>query len=302
MSSQTPSAITTHQWPGLIDEHTSCLELSLGSSHILSMEPAVSFTFLQRFTSGLDLRRAFSNPGSSEQTQLLLIDDTETSHCPCNTVPIFAGHPCLLCTPVGLCALREKAAQITNDLSSSQIPYSRLIGLKEFFSADHLLRSFRFYWSDWHPNLPIIHPSTFTFESAAAPLIATMAVIGACHSTDRQERANSKVYYDMLERYVFVHLSSFRGRVLEGKSLRAIVQALQAAYLVLIYQSWDGEHAARLSVRRKRFAQMVEAVQAIGMSRAVHKDYRYTDPTDFDLRAFIEMEELIRLVQKIHVP
>lgn len=294
-----PTALLADQpWSTPTSHHAFCLESSFHDSFILSMEPTISFNFLNRFTSGLELRKAFAALDKVADEQLLLPDCTAASRCLCTTLPTIVCQPCRFCTFVGRYSLEQTANQIINDLSSGGSPDGRLIALKAFFSASHLRKGLRLYWSDWHPNLPIIHPCRSPFESAPAPLVAAMAVIGICHSPDPQERADAKLYYDMLERYVFAHLASFRGRQIAGRTLRDLVQALQAAYLVLIYQSWDGERAARLNVRRTRFAQMVEVIHTIGVSRAVHPDYRRIDFADFDFQAYVETEELVRSARK----
>jgi hypothetical protein len=46
------------------------------------------------------------------------------------------------------------------------------------------------------------------------------------------------------------------------------VQALQAAYMVCLYQNWEGSDASKRRIRRYRFAALV-SVSASGMGLAI---------------------------------
>lgn len=281
------------QWIASTTQHLLCLESDLATSTFFLLEPTVNFNFLQRFTRGLPLHRAFSAEGADQLRPLYQHEDAALL-CACKAVSFLNPGKCQMCTPLGLFLLSEKADQIVDDLSSHVLTEGRFAAVKQMFTASNLLRIIGYYWRDWHANLPIVHPHVFNFESAPCPLVVAMAMMGACHSPDAHEKAEFKLHYDAVERYVFANIESFRGRTLEGTAVRELVQVLQAAYLILICQSWDGSQSARLGVRRKRFAQMVEVIHALGVSSATHRDYRQIALDDFDWLAFVEMEELIR--------
>lgn len=68
---------------------------------------------------------------------------------------------------------------------------------------------------------------------------------------------------------------------------------MQAAYIVCLYQNWEGSDQAKRRIRRHRFATLVSVVRDIGMQNARHPEY--ANPSQFDWMAFAAREQLIRI-------
>ena len=165
----------------------------------------------------------------------------------------------------------------------------------QFFSPARLLSLLDYYWSEWHPNLPVIHRPLFVATSAPTHLLAAMAVIGARLSPCMRDQQQGLLLYEVVEQLVFNQLSSVASHSARSRySQRQSVRALQAAAMVVIFQSKDGEATNRYRCRRQRMSQMIEAMQLLGVSGARHCDYRSMNAEEFTWLNYIEQEELIR--------
>lgn len=165
----------------------------------------------------------------------------------------------------------------------------------QFFSPARLLSHLDHYWSEWHPNLPIVHRPMFVATSGPTHLLAAMAVIGARYSPCNMDQHQGKLLYNAVEQLVFYQLemqANFPART--ARLQRQCVQTLQAACIVVIYQSKDGETPWRHRSRRQRMSQMIEVAQSISNSQARQPDFRNIDADTFDWRGYVETEELIR--------
>jgi hypothetical protein len=93
---------------------------------------------------------------------------------------------------------------------------------------------------------------------------------------------------------------------------RRKIQALQAAYIVCLYQNWEGTDASKSRIRRYRFATLVsvsgyysladrlefandsKTARDIGITSAMHLNYSEQGRHDFEWREYAAREELIR--------
>ncbi|KAJ9654432.1 hypothetical protein H2198_006512 [Neophaeococcomyces mojaviensis] len=121
-----------------------------------------------------------------------------------------------------------------------------------------------------------------------APLLAAMAVTGACHSFDRKDREDARYWFEAVEQLVFHDLESNLDRKISYRK----TQIIQAAFLACIYQTWEGEGTARARIRRSRFNAVVTAARDINMASVRHNIS--PDFENFDWIDFICMEETIR--------
>lgn len=89
------------------------------------------------------------------------------------------------------------------------------------------------------------------------------------------------------------------------------LQALQAAYMVCLYQTWEGNDASKRRVRRNRFATLVsvryffpyfhfhalmyaKTAHDIGIPMARHLDYSQQSRCEFDWMELAVREEFVR--------
>ncbi|KAL2221529.1 hypothetical protein M432DRAFT_540105 [Thermoascus aurantiacus ATCC 26904] len=165
----------------------------------------------------------------------------------------------------------------------------------KFFSPLNIRKFIHLFWCLWYPNCPIIHKPTFCIQNTPLPLLITMLLIGACLSGDEVDTRHVHMWFDSVEELVFseerlqeaVTGSSQRRNYSRYESL----QALQAAYLVCIYQNWEGSDRSRQRIRRVRYSMVVAAARDLDLGSATHSKL---DLTNFNWREFVRDEELIR--------
>lgn len=133
-----------------------------------------------------------------------------------------------------------------------------------FFSPPTLRYLLDTYWKMWYPNWPVIHKPTFDACRAPPTLVAAMALIGACHSSEVNYQRIARLWFNSVEEWVFNDpyaieaLTGLSDRLSSSAaSTRLRVQAIQAAYAVCIYQNWDGTNLNKRRIRRYRFTAIV---------------------------------------------
>lgn len=72
------------------------------------------------------------------------------------------------------------------------------------------------------------------------------------------------------------------------------LQALQASYIVCLYQNWEGVDASKRRIRRHRFSTVVSVARDIGIETAKHLDYSTISFHEFSWQDFVVREQLIR--------
>jgi hypothetical protein len=150
----------------------------------------------------------------------------------------------------------------------------------DFFSLSNIRRFLAAYWAIWHPNVNFVHMPSFDPAKSKLTLLATMALIGmsnhfeasdifshsigACVHPVPRYKAQAKMWFDCVEEMVFSDddfcsdFFSFPGRDPSNHEVqRSKTQAVQAAYMVCLYQNWDGSDASRRRIRRYRFSTLV---------------------------------------------
>ncbi|KIW21265.1 hypothetical protein PV08_01845 [Exophiala spinifera] len=171
-----------------------------------------------------------------------------------------------------------------------------------FFSPPQIRKYLSLYWGFWHPQVNFIHKPTFDVLASKSILVAAMTLIGACLSPDAEDRDNAKMWLNCVEELVFTDddlLEDSDFSVEYGSkhfnSSRNRLQALQAAYLVVLFQNWEGVDKSRRRVRRERFSTIVSVARDIGLHTAQQLDYSQLSANDFVWTEFVLREELIRV-------
>ncbi|KAJ5357836.1 hypothetical protein N7541_004994 [Penicillium brevicompactum] len=175
----------------------------------------------------------------------------------------------------------------------------------QFFSPSNLRRFLGFYWAIWHPNVNFIHRPTFDPLAAKPTVLAAMALIGACVSSDMPDNEDAKTWFNCVEEMVFID-DDFNSDMTyppcgSMASQRRKIQALQAAYIVCLYQNWEGTDASKSRIRRHRFATLVSTARDIGITSARHLSYSEQGRHDFEWKEYAAREELIRVFSWIYL-
>lgn len=132
-----------------------------------------------------------------------------------------------------------------------------------FFSPTNLSMFIELYWSIWSPNIPFLHRPTFDMGSAKPVLLAAMVVIGASVSSEQEDRSNAEAWFCCVEEAVFrddeFYFNGDRESTFPSKSR---IQALQASYIVCLFQNWQGTDSSKRRIRSFRYSTVV----AVGSS------------------------------------
>jgi len=131
-----------------------------------------------------------------------------------------------------------------------------------FFSPHQLHKFLDLYWKRWYPNWPTIHKPLFDPLQTPTLLMAAMAIIGACHSSEPQDREASNFWAEMVEVLVFNELETIKDEAYEGHH-RHMVKLLQAACLMVFYQNWNGTKTSKKRMRQQRFGTLVSVCSCL---------------------------------------
>ncbi|RDL41437.1 uncharacterized protein BP5553_01416 [Venustampulla echinocandica] len=169
-----------------------------------------------------------------------------------------------------------------------------------FFSSTNLRKFLELYWAIWHPNVNFVHRPTFNPAGCKPILLASMALIGACVSPDPADNEDAKTWFNCVEEMVFID-DDFCSDTLSTNTApfnppwdRRKIEALQAAYMVVLYQNWEGTDASKRRMRRYRYSNVVSAARDISIGSAKHANYNQQTKQEFNWGEFVAREELIR--------
>ncbi|PMD39577.1 hypothetical protein L207DRAFT_566531 [Hyaloscypha variabilis F] len=169
-----------------------------------------------------------------------------------------------------------------------------------FFSPTNLQKFLELYWAIWHPNVNFVHRPTFNPGVCKSILLASMALIGACVSPDPADNEAAKIWFNCVEEMVFID-DDFCSDMLSTDTApfnpvlnRRKIEALQAAYMVILYQNWEGTDASKRRMRRYRYSNVVSTARDFGISGAKHVNYSQQSKQEFSWGEFVAREELIR--------
>jgi hypothetical protein len=127
-----------------------------------------------------------------------------------------------------------------------------------FFCPNNLLLFLALYWAIWSPNSPFLHRPTFDISSAKPILLAAMAVIGASVSSDEKDRCMAEGWFCCVEEAVFRDDDfSYSGDRESAFPTKSRIQALQASYIVCLFQNWQGTDSSKRRIRSFRYSTVV---------------------------------------------
>ncbi|KAF5560791.1 C2H2 transcription factor [Fusarium phyllophilum] len=178
----------------------------------------------------------------------------------------------------------------------------------QFFAPHNLRKYLALFWHIWHPNVNFVHRPTFDPVTSKSILVACMALIGASVSPSKTDNEQAKVWFNCVEEIVFTD-DDFCNDPLNNKETLLVspiqniskIQALQAAYMVCLYQGWEGTEANKRRIRRYRFSTVISMARDFGIMSARHPDYSTCLHDRFDWRDFAAREQLIRIFLWIYL-
>lgn len=186
--------------------------------------------------------------------------------------------------------------------------YTVELACSNFFAPANLHRLIIAYWAFWHPNCAIVHKPSFSLAMAPATLITAMALIGACMSPDQSDRESALFWLDYVEEWVFSS-ANFNDDPLPcdpqdvtNPVLQDRLDAMRAAYCVILLQTWEGTEEAKRRARRSRYTDIIGAFRSVCCRSVTHGDLQayfiYSNP-EISWKQFSMREELIRTLTYI---
>lgn len=91
-------------------------------------------------------------------------------------------------------------------------------------------------------------------------------------SPKKSDNEDAQMWFNCVEELVFTDEdfnSDLACLVSNGLLHRNVVQALQAAFMVCLYQNWEGSDASKRRIRRYRFATLVSVSPGIDMAEVL---------------------------------
>ncbi|CAI4213517.1 unnamed protein product [Parascedosporium putredinis] len=129
------------------------------------------------------------------------------------------------------------------------------------------------FWLFWSPNWPVLHRPTFNATERSSRLVAALAVMGACLTSEKSDRQQALGWMPSIEDWVFANAYLSDQPIphtmddMELALIQGRIEAIQAAYTLLLMLLWEGPLPRRPRGRGgsvwKMFAMRQECVRAI---------------------------------------
>ncbi|KAL3459689.1 hypothetical protein BJX64DRAFT_279059 [Aspergillus heterothallicus] len=283
---------------------------TLRTPPILDTDSLRSLRFLDKFTSNTGFVASFDCGTESQRYEVLSNFNLKIAcggemqslpTLPVNSLTDWIDDPLLLKTHQILLLVKE-VVMIKPRNSAVTLDWSPVLEQMclQFFSPVNLRKFLNFYWSIWHPNVNFVHRPSFQPLDAKPSVLATMALIGACVSPLPADNENARMWFNCVEELVFIDEDFNSDLAIPSTtaigSQRPKIQALQAAYMVCLYQTWEGDDGSKRRIRRNRFATLVSTARDVGIPMARHPQYCRHPRYEFDWVDFAVREELVRLL------
>ncbi|KAJ4209631.1 hypothetical protein NW759_013487 [Fusarium solani] len=200
-------------------------------------------------------------------------------------------------------------AEIRGSLNAPVWTQARENACYRFFSPRNLERFMTTFWSFWYPNWPVFHKPTFSISQKSAQLVASLSLISACLTSDESDRSQALMWLAVVEKWVFSH-PDFSERPIHLQdddnharyaNVESRLDALRAAYAVVLLLSWEGSGDQTCRGRRNRFAQVVWVARSLNQAAAAPQSFdRSTSMVQIkSWRDFALKEECIRTLMYV---
>ncbi|KAF3908990.1 hypothetical protein ABW20_dc0108659 [Dactylellina cionopaga] len=192
-------------------------------------------------------------------------------------------------------------------LGEESVEYQRAVEAVELVTGDVLQRFTISFFRHWHKHGSIIHLPSYSPSTCATVLILAMSCIGGLYVKDQNEIRKCRNLLDIVEVYIYSrdylkHEYEFcqpygANSIPNDKRTYENVdwedfEKLQAAYLIIVVQTWAGHRVAKRRIRQQRFTRVLELARQLKLPSAHHKIH----PTNAEeFMKWIRVETAIRL-------
>ncbi|KAK6543582.1 hypothetical protein TWF694_000325 [Orbilia ellipsospora] len=189
-------------------------------------------------------------------------------------------------------------------LVEGSMEYQRAVEAVELITGDVLQRFTNSFFRHWHKHGAIIHVPSYSPSTCATVLILAMSCIGGLYVKDQSEIRRCRNLLDVAEVYIYsrdylkdeyelsqTHASPSESRTYENVDWEDF-EKLQAAYLMIVVQTWAGHQLAKRRIRRLRFTKVLELSRQLKLPSAHHKIHPKNAE---EFMKWIRVESAIRL-------
>jgi hypothetical protein len=183
--------------------------------------------------------------------------------CPGEWEPANAQSAAILQGLLGKSALLNLNDQEQADISQH---------LNYLFVPSKIEKSINCYFEFWHQHCPMVHRPSFSIDTAPVPLLISMTLMGAMYSQTEHEVSSAKVALDLAELFIYglddftdayeiqqmLKFSSAPCQSQTSATSYLALKNLQAAYLMIVVQTWAGNAAARKRSIETRFSIVIK--------------------------------------------
>lgn len=142
---------------------------------------------------------------------------------------------------------------------------------RQFFSPPQIERLVVAFFALWYPNVPIFHRPSFITAHKPAPVVAALALVGATLTSNESEYLGAKRWIDIVEEYVFSDpclctdpLPSCTKPTFELMlTLSPRLDAIRAAYCVVLFMQWEGDGVQSSRARSMRYPKVIASTRSI---------------------------------------
>lgn len=169
-------------------------------------------------------------------------------------------------------ALLGKLAMLNmNDQEQADISHQ----LNYLFVPSRIEKFTNCYFQFWHPHCPMVHRPSFSIDAEPVPLLIAMTLMGAMYSQVEHEVDASKIALDLAELFIYsiedfadefevqqmLRYSSAPNQAQPSMPSYLALKNLQAAYLMVVVQTWAGNMAARKRAMETRFSTAIKVIE-----------------------------------------
>lgn len=164
--------------------------------------------------------------------------------------------------------------------------------LNFLFVPSKIEKSINYYFELWHPHCPMVHRPSFSIERTPVALLISMTLMGAMYSEVDIEVGSAKVVLDLAELFIYglddlsdefeiQQMLTFSTTSPQSRRPVPSYEALnntQAAYLMIVIQTWAGNMPARKRACESRFPTVVKVkLRRLTPECSLTADYRWLE-------------------------
>lgn len=159
--------------------------------------------------------------------------------------------------------LDDAVAQLAN-VSGTDFDYDFA---RSVFTTGNIPGFLNSFFSNYHPQMPIMHRPTFSLETASMALVVAIFAVGLATSGSKQRSPKGRRLLGLIEEFIFTQnpFRRYLGRDNGCAATCSEFEVLQAAFIISTIQSGMHDITTRRRIRVERQPALVAVVRAAGL-------------------------------------